>query len=153
LKSQATRSGRPAGSREARLAVIGSTGRRAFCRSPDLDPEVAGEAWGVLGVLHRYEGQAIEAFLAYRRAGGENHQPGARLATAVAQGIASGETAAVASQLAELGGRPDLPAYLQALVPVLQQIVQGSRDPALASAPGLIPMDAVEVQLLLEKLG
>ncbi len=40
-----------------------------------------------------------------------------------------------------------------ALVPVLQEIVEGSRDPTLASNPRLFFMDAVEVTLLLERLG
>jgi tetratricopeptide (TPR) repeat protein len=37
-------------------------------RSPDLDPEVAGEAWGVLGVLHRYEGKISCAAHCYGKA-------------------------------------------------------------------------------------
>ncbi len=38
------------------------------------------------------------------------------------------------------------------VVPVLQRITGGSRDPALASAPGLHYTDTVEVRLLLERL-
>ncbi len=34
----------------------------------------------------------------------------------------------------------------------MRRIVDGLRDPALASAPGLYYMDAVEVRLLLERL-
>ncbi len=42
-------------------------------RTPDLDPEVEGETWGVLGVLHRYRGRvAVTAFclVQARRIGG-----------------------------------------------------------------------------------
>jgi hypothetical protein len=42
--------------------------------------------------------------------------------------------------------------YLKALLPILQQILDGSCAPALASAPDLTPMDAVEVRLLIERL-
>ena len=97
--------------------------------------------------------QATAAYLAYRRAGGENHTPGGRLAAMVAQALASAEVADVASRLAELGGQTDLPHYLQALVPVLRKIVEGSRDPTLASTPGLDYDDAAEVTFLLEHLG
>ncbi|MCP3958532.1 MAG: toll/interleukin-1 receptor domain-containing protein [bacterium] len=45
-----------------------------------------------------------------------------------------------------------LPDELKALIPVLQQILEGSRDPALASTPGLFYTDAAEVTLLLEHL-
>ena len=96
--------------------------------------------------------RALEAFLAYRRAGGENHTPGGRLAAAVGQAVAAGRTGEVASQLAELRERPDLPAYLQALIPALQAILSGARDPALASDPGLYYRDAAEIVLLLEAL-
>ncbi|MCP4663171.1 MAG: tetratricopeptide repeat protein, partial [bacterium] len=126
----------------------------------------AAQPWTTFDILHDLEravgnasaaesarDDAIAAFLAYRRAGGENHTTGAQLAAVVGQAVTSGETAGVASQLAELGARPDLPDYLRTLVPVLQQIVDGSRDPALASTAGLFFMDAVEVGLLLERLG
>jgi len=126
----------------------------------------AADPWTDFAILHDLEravgnasaaesarADAIAAFLAYRRAGGENHTPGGRLAAVVGQAVTSGETAGVASELAELGARPDLPDYLRTLVPVLQQIVDGSRDPALASTAGLFYMDAVEVGLLLKRLG
>ena len=53
-------------------------------------------------------GRAIELYLAYRRDGGENHNPGGRLALAVAQALDAGEVEGVAAQLAELseGAQP-----------------------------------------------
>jgi len=96
--------------------------------------------------------RAIEAYLAYRRDGGENHSTGGRLALAVGQALASGE---VASQLEQWLEHPDLPNHpsFERLIHNLQAIVSGSRDPALASDPGLDFDDAAEVRLLLERLG
>jgi tetratricopeptide (TPR) repeat protein len=144
---------------EARQEIL----RAIECKKPYGH---AAQPWTTFALLHDLEravgnapaaedarAAAIAAFLAYRRAGGENHDPGARLAAAVGQAVTSGEAAGVVSQLAELGARPDLPEYLSALVPVLQRIVDGSRDPALASTAGLDYDDAVEVGLLLERLG
>jgi tetratricopeptide (TPR) repeat protein len=144
---------------EARQEIL----RAIECKKPYGH---AAQPWTTFALLHDLEravgnasaaadarADAGAAFLAYRRAGGENHEPGARLAAAVGQAVTSGETADVASQLAELGARPDLHDYLKALVPVLQRIVDGSRDPALASTAGLDYDDAVEVGLLLERLG
>lgn len=125
----------------------------------------AAQQWKSFDILHNIEraagdaaaaararDDAVAAFLAYRRAGGENHGPGGRLVILVHQAVTGGETAAVRSQLAELGAGPDLPAWAQALIPVLEQILDGSRDTSLASTQGLDYDDAVEVQLLLERL-
>lgn len=126
----------------------------------------AARPWTTFGILHDLElavgnspaaesarRNALAAFLAYRRAGGENHDPGGRLAADVGQAVTSGETAGVEAQLAQLAAHPELPERFQVLVPVLQQILAGSRDPALASVPGLFYTDAAEVELLLERLG
>ena len=143
---------------EARQEIL-----RAIKRKKPYDH--AAEPWKTFAILHALEravgnasaaasarDDAITAFLAYRRAGGENHQPGGRLATLVAQAVTGGETAGAAAQLAELSASSDLPDWAETLVPVLRQIVDGSRDPALASASGLDYDDAVEVRLLLERL-
>lgn len=73
-----------------------------------------------------------------------------QLCVAVSQALASGEVEEVNGQLAELAQAPDLPAYFQPLIPALRAILGGSRDPALASDPGLNYRDAAEVLLLLE---
>ncbi len=127
----------------------------------------AAEPWKTFGILHDLERavgndaaaaeareRALQAYLAYRRAGGENHTPDGRLAAAVGHALTSepgtGQAGEVASQLSELRERPDLPASLQAFVPALQAILSGSRDPALASDPALFYMDAAEIVLLVE---
>jgi hypothetical protein len=79
--------------------------------------------------------QAIAAYRAYRRDGGEPKHYGGQLCDQAAQAIA------------QLAAEPDNPAYLQALIPKLQAILEGARDPALADN------DAAELALLLERLG
>jgi tetratricopeptide (TPR) repeat protein len=97
-------------------------------------------------------GQAVASYLAYRRAGGESQANTAPLYTLVAQAIKQGTTTEAAPQLAKYA-RPDVPAWLTALLDKLQAILRGDRDPALASDPALSFWDAVELQLLLENLG
>lgn len=96
--------------------------------------------------------QAVQAYLAYRRAGGESQSGGGRLPAAVAAAIAERQIDATASHLAELLQKPDSPAYLKALIPALQAILFGSRDPALADDPKLDYDDVAELLLLLERL-
>jgi len=127
----------------------------------------AAEPWKTFNLLTRLEGaegnpeaaagwrrQAIDAYLAYRRAGGYSPVGGltVRLCTAVAQAIATGATAQVRAELDQLASRPDLPTYLRLILPALRTILAGSRDPALAEAPELYYRDAVELTLLLEHL-
>lgn len=126
----------------------------------------AAEPWTSFNILHdleRAEGngpaaaeareQAIEAYLAYRRDGGENHNPGGRLALLVAQAIAAGEADAAASQLDELAQHPELHSSRKPVISALRAILAGSRDPALAEDPDLHFTDAAEIRLLLEGLG
>lgn len=125
----------------------------------------AAEPWKAFGILHNLERalghadaasrarqQALDAFLAYRLAGGENHSPAGRLVAGLGQAIATGEVAAMGTMLEQLAGQAGLPHYLQVLVPALQQILTGSRDPALAADPELDYDDATELRLLLEGL-
>ncbi len=127
----------------------------------------AAEPWKTFHILHRLERalgnaeaaaearrRAVEAFVAYRRDGGENliGSMTAQLCLAVRQAITGGETGEVASQLEQLAGQPALPDYLRRLIPTLQAILFGSRDPAAASDPELEYDDAVELRLLLESL-
>jgi len=113
------------------------------------DLEVAtGNAAAAAPARHR----AIEAYLAYRRAGGESQTPGGELSVAVAEAVHSGQTGSAAGQLSAPLQRPDLPAYLTALIPALQAILAGSRERALAEDPALDYDDAAELLLLLESL-
>ncbi len=96
--------------------------------------------------------RAVQAYLDYRRAGGVYTTPGGKLCTMTAQAIADGKAQQAGAELARLLKDPDLPGYLKALIPVLQAVLAGSRDPALARDPDLDYDDAVELMFLLEKL-
>lgn len=124
----------------------------------------AAEPWKTFMILHNLEQatgnrqaaatarqQAIAKYLDYRRAGGENQNPGARLSALVLQAIQQkrkGEAEQVLKQLLAKDAQP----WAKAMVPKLQAILAGDRNPGLAQDPNLDYDDAVELQLLLEKL-
>jgi len=95
--------------------------------------------------------QAIGAFLAYRRDGGENQFTSGRLALAVRQTLASGDPAEASASLQQLVADP---AWADDLLffTTLQAITAGSRDRSLAEDPGLSYGQAAEVLLLIEAL-
>lgn len=97
--------------------------------------------------------QTVQCYLAYRRAGGENHAPGARLCARIAHAIRQGETTEVTQFLAQAAAAADTPAWLNAMLPKLHAILNGDRDPALAADPALDYDAAAELLLLLETLG
>lgn len=97
--------------------------------------------------------QAIDAYLAYRRDGGENQDPDGRLCNAICQQVQTGQTTEAQELLRQLEAAPDLPDRLRPLCPVLQAIVAGSRDPALAEAPEFHYTTVAEVLWLIERLG
>jgi tetratricopeptide (TPR) repeat protein len=120
----------------------------------------AAEPWKTFAILRNLEravgnepaarkarDQAMQAYLAYRRAGGENRTPAGELCALVAS-----QPDAARGALAELGPSPDLPADLRALIPLLEAVLAGSRDPALAEDPNLNYADAAELLLLIESL-
>jgi tetratricopeptide (TPR) repeat protein len=140
----------------------------------------AAEFWTTRDILHKLEQadgnpgpaaaareQAIAAYAAYRRDGGENQSGSAtpKLCDQVAEAIATDATAPIddgdpvppiTRALAELAVDPDLPAHLQALIPKLQAILEQGRaagqPPGLADDPALDYDDAAELRLLLERL-
>jgi len=125
----------------------------------------AAQPWKTFGLLHDLElatgnaaaaaearRRAIEAYLAYRRAGGESQTPGGKLCAMVAEAVGSGQTGRATAALSALLQRPDLPAYAKALIRALQAILAGSPDPALADDPALGYDDVAELLLLLESL-
>lgn len=137
--------------------------RRAIeCDKPYGHAAEPWKAWGLLHDLERATGnaaaaaearrRAMECFAAYRRDGGENHLPGGRLCATVAEAIRRRDTAEVERLLARLAGDPDVPEQHRPVIPKLQAILGGRRDPALAEDPNLDYDDAVELQLLLEGL-
>jgi tetratricopeptide (TPR) repeat protein len=91
--------------------------------------------------------QAMRAYLAYRRAGGESQTPSGQLCALVAS-----QPDAARDLLAKLRRSPDLPAYLIPLIPLLEAVLAGSRDAALAEDPNLYYRDAAELRLLIESL-
>ncbi|MBL8258268.1 MAG: TIR domain-containing protein [Candidatus Competibacteraceae bacterium] len=97
--------------------------------------------------------QAMRKYLAYRRAGGKNTNPGARLCEQIGQGIRAGHTAELSAILGKMAASSTIPAAGQALISKLQAILDGSRDPALADDPDLHYQYAVELQLLFEQIG
>lgn len=121
----------------------------------------AAQPWTTWMILHYLEAatgnptaaaqardQAIQCYLAYRRDGGESQNPGAKLAALVLQAIQQGDTREAEQVLARYGG-PNAPPWAQALIPKLQAILGGAREPGLAADPALDYDDAVEVMLLL----
>jgi len=126
----------------------------------------AAEPWKTWAVLHNLEravgdqtaaegarAEARRLFLAYRRDGGENHNPGGRLCAAFTRAVQAGQTVEIAALLRQLADDPGQGDAGKALVSTLQAILRGSDDPALAENPALLYDFAAEVQLLLETLG
>ena len=125
----------------------------------------AAEPWTTYGILHNLERavgaptaataarqEAIRLYLTYRRDGGENLNRSRQIYDGVRQALADGNAEQVSAELAALAQAPNFPAYLQPLIPALQAILAGDRDPALADDPKLDYDDAVELRLLLEEL-
>ncbi|MBI3801142.1 MAG: tetratricopeptide repeat protein [Deltaproteobacteria bacterium] len=142
--------------------------RRELLRAVECDKPYghAAEPWKTWDILHDLERatgnlqaaheawqQAVQSYLAYRRDGGENHNPGAKRCAAVAQAIQNSNTAEVEQALAAASGAANTPSWLRVLIPKLQAVLKGNRDPALAADPSLDYDDAAELQLLLERLG
>ena len=123
----------------------------------------AAEPWKTWDILHDLEQasgnppaarearqQALAAFLAYRRDGGENHEGGGRLTLAVGLAIQHGDTAEVKQVIANALANPtqDNKNFLYKL----QAIIAGERDLALAEDEGLHYELAAELVVLLEGL-
>lgn len=96
--------------------------------------------------------QAIQSYLAYRRAGGVSQSPLAQVFDLVSQAIQQNAPVEARQLLSQLASSPDLAPVGKALISRLQSMLAGERDPTLAGAPELYYRDAAELQLLLEKL-
>ena len=142
---------------EARQAI-----RRAIeCNAPFGHAASPWTSWALLAAIETSAAisaaaadarhQALTAFLAYRRDGGENQTGSGRLALAVLQALASGDPAEVTSSLQQLAADPAWSEHLPYLT-ALQAITAGSRDRCLAEEPGLSYDQAAEVLLLIEAL-
>jgi tetratricopeptide (TPR) repeat protein len=124
----------------------------------------AAELWKTWDILHDLEQatghpqaaaqarqQAIESYLAYRRADGASQSNVAELYALVSQAIQQGAMTEAANYLAELSSANAPPEFML-LLAKLQAILRGDRDPALADDPNLDYDDAAELHLLLESL-
>jgi tetratricopeptide (TPR) repeat protein len=119
------------------------------------------KAWSVLEGLERSTGRAegaraarskaIEAYLAYRHAGGVSQSPAAQLFAQAAQALQQGSDAEMQQQLIALL-EPNDPQHFTALVRQLQAVLSGNRNSALAEDLELDYANAAELQLLLESL-
>ena len=142
---------------EARQAIR----RSIACKEPFGHAASPWTSWAILADIETAAGnsaaaadarhQALGAFLAYRRDGGENQSGQGRLALAVRQALASGDPAEATSLLEQLAADPRAASVLPFLT-ALQSITAGSRDRSLAEDPGLSYDQAAEVLLLIEAL-
>jgi tetratricopeptide (TPR) repeat protein len=136
--------------------------RRAIdCKAPFGHAAEPWKTWAILAIIETAAGnsaaaadarhQAIGAFLAYRRDGGENQTGSGRLAMAFLQALTCGDPAEAASLLQQLAADPRAASMLPFLT-ALQAITAGSRDRSLAEDPGLDYQEAAEVLLLIDTL-
>jgi hypothetical protein len=96
--------------------------------------------------------QAIQLFLAYRRDSGENHEPGGRLCAMVLQALQTEQTEEMVQGLTQFANSSGADQEDKLMISKLLDILAGSRDPALVEDEGLYYRDAVELNLLLEKI-
>jgi tetratricopeptide (TPR) repeat protein len=132
--------------------------RAIDCKNPFSHAAKPWKTWAILYNLEQATNhpqaaaearqQAIDSFMAYRRAGGENHSGAGKLCAFVAQAMRDGKTEEVQEALAELAEIPEW----QLVVSKLQAILNGERNPKLADDPDLYYRDVVELRLLLESL-
>lgn len=95
--------------------------------------------------------QAVAAYLAYRRDGGESQAGPGRLALDAGQLLLAGDAARAEARLAQLAEHPEA-APLLAFIAALQAIVAGSRDRHLAAASDLKYSMSAEILLLIDAL-
>ncbi|HEX5732327.1 MAG TPA: TIR domain-containing protein [Blastocatellia bacterium] len=143
---------------EARLEL-----RRAIeCKKPYGHAAELWKTWDILCDLEQATGnlqaaaqarqQAIESYRAYRHAGGQSMEFGAQFCDKVTNAIAQRDSSALEQELDDyLRTKADFRGKL--LIPKLLAILHGDRNIGLTDDPNLNYSDAVELQLLLEKLG
>jgi tetratricopeptide (TPR) repeat protein len=142
---------------EARQAI-----RRAIeCKAPFGHAALPWTSWDILADIETTAGnsaaaadarhQALAAFLAYRRDGGENQTGSGRLALAVRKALTSEDPADATYLLQQLAADPQAASKLPFLTAIVA-ITAGSRDRSLAEDPGLSYDQAAEVLLLIEAL-
>jgi tetratricopeptide (TPR) repeat protein len=143
---------------EARTEIL----RAIECNEPFGHAAEPWNAYKILSDIERAEGnaeaaqatreKAIQLYLAYRRDGGENYTGTGRLCFDFRQALEENKTEEMAAVLEERLKQPGISSLMKTLIPKLQAIIAGSRDPELANDPELYYRDAVEVTLLLEEM-
>jgi tetratricopeptide (TPR) repeat protein len=143
---------------EARTEIL----RAIECRRAYGHAAEPWKSYNILCDLERAQGnreaaqaareQAIQLYLAYRRDGGENYNPGGRLCHDFFKALKENKGAEMAAILEALLKKPEIPSYMKALIPKLQALQAGSRDPGLAADPELTYDVAAEIMWLLEEL-
>jgi tetratricopeptide (TPR) repeat protein len=124
------------------------------------------EPWKTFAILQQIEAavgdqaaaraawaQARDAYLAYRGQGGYAQYQGGKLCNQLLPALQQGGSAEIIQELEKLAQAPNTPGFLKRLIPKLIQIINGSRDPALADDPALDYDDAAEILFLIERLG
>jgi tetratricopeptide (TPR) repeat protein len=96
--------------------------------------------------------KATDSYVAYRRDGGEGHSREAQIGFAVTNSLVAGDTATAKALLHRVASEPNLPRSAAAFVRVLQAVVAGSRDRALADDPDLGFHMRAETLLMIETL-
>ena len=96
--------------------------------------------------------QAIETYLAYRRAGGDSQNNQIQYFSFVAEAVLEDAQEQAARQLNDLV-EPDDPPTFTALIRQLRAVLAGDRDPTLAADPELGYLAAAELRFLLDTLG
>jgi tetratricopeptide (TPR) repeat protein len=120
------------------------------------------KTWIILHDLEQAEGnteaaaqareQAIRLYLAYRRDRGENNLPGGRLCAWFENALKEQRPEEIKKQLEEMANDNEIDPSLKPLIPKLQAILDGAREPGLADDPELDYDDAAEILFLLEKM-
>jgi len=118
-------------------------------------------SWAILAAIETDAGnlsaaaeakrQAITAYLAYRRDGGENQFGAGRLCLAITQALLADQPDAAVDQLRQEAARYEASGY-GGYIHALQSLVAGQRDPALAAALGLTYDMSAEILFLIETL-
>jgi tetratricopeptide (TPR) repeat protein len=137
--------------------------RRAIeCDEPYGHAAEPWKTWATLARLERVTGhteaahaarkQAIVAYLAYRRAGGESQSNQDQLFALVADAVRHNTRDRAAQQLNDLR-EPGDPPWYTALIGQLQAILAGHPDPTFAADAELNYLNSAELLLLLEMLG
>jgi tetratricopeptide (TPR) repeat protein len=118
-------------------------------------------SWGLLARIETSSGnpaaaaaartKALASYLAYRRAGGENHTTTGRLTAAVIKSLRERGTDAALSLLQQLTTTPEF-THLAPFIRALEAIIAGNRDHTIADDPNLDYRLAAELLLLIETL-